>query len=147
MSTASGGALCDSSVTRGQLASTGAAGSVLYALLLALVVWRIVVLWRASAWGASGQKTLFHFFLLLSCALELPYYLVLAKTHCYSKPAFSLHLLAVWSDLVAFSMVIVLWSRALALVKDKDLLMSWVVGLDSFALVYTLVVVSLVIGE
>lgn len=79
------------------------------------------------------------------CLLELPYYGTLAVTHCYSKLSYISHLMALWADLCAFSMAIILWSRALSLVKDKDSLMTWVVALDCVGLVYTLIIVSLVL--
>ena len=77
--------------------------------------------------------------------MELPYYGNLAVTHSYTKLSYISHLVALWSDLCAFSMVIILWSRALSLVKDKDSLMTWVVALDCVGLVYTLIIISLVL--
>lgn len=166
----------ESSVCAGledQFRLAGLLGSIIYSVLLSVTLWRSILLFRGNSAESTlfAHKKLFHGFLCLSFVLELPFYLGLAESHCYSKPSYASHLLALWADLCAFSMVIILWSKALALVKvsglagfdgaggvplmtklccccclqDKDLLYTWVVALDCFALLYTLVVISLVI--
>jgi hypothetical protein len=127
---------------KGPRVHTPFAGTAIYALLLLVVLWRAVPLVKDG--DSSSQKKLFHLFLAIFCIFELPYYMSLARSG-YTKPAYVCHLLALWADLCAFSMVIVLWSRALALVKDKNQLYTWVIALDCFALLYTLVVIGLVI--
>jgi hypothetical protein len=106
-----------------QFRLAGILGSITYSCLFVLATWRSTSLWRSENGGPTSSlfahKKLFHGFLCLSFLLELPFYMVLAQSRCYSKPTYSGHLLALWADLCAFSMVIILWSRALALVKVR----------------------------
>lgn len=59
--------------------------------------------------------------------------------------SYGLHLTAIWLDLCAFSMVVVVWSRALQITRDAEKVLAHIIALDSFVLVYTLVVICIVI--
>lgn len=53
--------------------------------------------------------------------------------------------MALWFELTAFSCIVVLWSRVLNVAKEKDSVLTYVIALDAFVLVWTLVVICLVI--
>jgi hypothetical protein len=62
-----------------------------------------------------------------------------------SKTSYALHLLAILCDLCAFSMLCVAWSRPLQISRDHEKVLTTVLALDSFVLIYTFVVIALVI--
>lgn len=133
----------------------GATGSVLYSCFLLVIFSRTYYHFQGggdAAYAATRRegataffpgKDFFHLFLLASVILELPYYVKLTAT---TKASYACHLLAMWCDLTAFSMyAVTLSTRALQLLKDKEKILTYIIALDSFALIYTLVVICLVI--
>lgn len=140
----------------GDLATTvkgiGGFGTFLYVCMLAYVSWRTFQFLRGgpplplappSSRGFPAKK-LFHLFLLASTLLDLIYYGKMANGGVTAN-SYCLHLLALWTELCAFGFMVVIWGRVLQVTKEKDALLTRVLALNAFTLIYTLVVICLVI--
>jgi hypothetical protein len=129
----------------------GVSGTLLYVAMLLYISWRTgrLLLLQPPPSAAASRLTLpakkcFHIALLFSALLDLCYYAKLSKG-VVTATSFSLHLMALWAELTAFSCIVVLWSRVLNVAKEKDSVLTYVIALDAFVLVWTLVVICLVI--
>jgi len=132
----------------------GVSGTLLYVAMLLYITWRtgrLLLLQQPSSAAASRQQQLtlpakkcFHIALFFSALLDLCYYAKLSKG-VVTATSFSLHLMALWAELTAFSCIVVLWSRVLNVAKEKDSVLTYVIALDAFVLLWTLVVICLVI--
>lgn len=125
----------------------------MYVAMLLYITWRtcLLLLLQPSPAAASRQQQLtlpakksFHVALFFSALLDLTYYAKLSKGEI-TITSFSLHLMALWAELTAFSCIVVVWSRVLNVAKEKDSVLTYVIALDAFVLVWTLVVICLVI--
>ncbi|GAB5035898.1 Hypothetical protein NocV09_03100340 [Nannochloropsis oceanica] len=131
----------------------GVSGTLVYVAMLLYITWRtcFLLFLQPPPATASRQQQLtlpakksFHVALFFSALLDLSYYAKLC-TGAITSTSFSLHLMALWAELTAFSCVVVVWSRVLNAAKEKDSVLTYVIALDGFVLVWTLVVICLVI--
>ena len=93
--------------------SSGLIGTILYTLFSSLCLWRTVITRiQVGRWG--NVKVQFHLILLLNGILELAYFLSMLINNSYTSVAYSLHLLSMLCDFMAFSIVIYMWSTTVA---------------------------------
>ncbi|CAM9186311.1 unnamed protein product [Sphacelaria rigidula] len=90
-------------------------GIILYSMFFLLVCWRVKPFFgRHEGLSQTDRLKLgFHACLLGSALLELAHYAIALAKHRSVLSEFACHLVALWLSLVAFSLVIVLWSNTL----------------------------------
>ncbi|CAM9739510.1 unnamed protein product [Phaeothamnion confervicola] len=93
-------------------------GALLYIVFLAIVAVRLAPFLRGqpskiTLSSTDGIKFVFHLLLLVAAFLELVNYSATAIEGHGTREGYSCHLLALWLQLLAFSTVIVLWSKTL----------------------------------
>jgi len=130
----------------------GITGTFLFAVMLAIISWRICVFYFLQDTQHAPlptsttftAKLCFHIFLFMAALLDLCYYIPLSR-ELVSAGFYSAHLMAQWAELAAFSMIVILWARVLNAPRGKDSVVTYVVALDAFTLIYTLIVICLAI--
>ena len=121
----------------------GLVGIVLYSFFFVFALYRVYVHMCPYRPPFYSTRKLFHFFLLLYSAFQAVSYISLVNGHDnYEKWSYSCHLIAIFCEIVAFSLVSVLWSKTLMSRNNaKKVVIPFLVFVNSFFLFYVLYII------
>ena len=97
----------------------GVIGVTLYCTIFTLGVWRLWVHCVPYCPPFYATRKLFHFLLTVYSMLQIISFqsFISEDAASYTKTGYTCHLLAIWIEIVAFSLVVILWSKTLLSVK------------------------------
>jgi hypothetical protein len=126
----------------------GIVGCLLYLFIFAFSVYQLYlycVPW--DSWVFSTRK-MFHFFLALYCVLQITSLYSFCLGYYYVKWTFACHLFANCCEVVAVSLVAVLWSKTLVSMNNAfKQVLPCLLLVDGFLVAYTIVVCLDLVGS
>jgi hypothetical protein len=126
----------------------GIIGTVLYIFIFGFSIWQLYLYcipW--NSWIFSTRK-LFHFFLAAYCALQVISLYFFWFGEYYVKWTFACHLFANCCEVVAVSLVAVLWSKTLVSTNNAyKQVVPCLLVIDGFLIAYTVVVCLDMVGS
>jgi hypothetical protein len=146
---------------QGDLQHVQSVSVVVYAVFLVVSLWRTGVLLQAAgqaaaaaaaaAGGAKGrlrlsaERAVFHAFAVLYGACELASAVDQQGHHVlFTVAGYELHLLALWLQAAALSLVVMLWAKALLLDRCRSPLVKCLLVLDALLLLASLAAMGLI---
>lgn len=122
----------------------GVIGVSLYCSIFTIAIWRLWVHCVPYCPPIYATRKVFHFLLSVYSMLQIVSFqsFISEDAASYTKTGYTCHLLAIWTEITAFSLVVILWSKTLLSVKHaRRVTIPFLATVVSVYLVYVLFII------